>query len=271
MIVEKVKTQATSIGGMESCISIKQFRHEVDIESEWVSMTRQYADDKEFMPYEIEGYDTLRGYKVYDFDWFAYKKRQDKGGEPTHYQFRCAMPYAMLTKRVSQVEEFSGAINGAGFLLEVADVYKDMVLLKPTTQRHWAWLTPCQQWFHQSCNAYVTDEGFCPICGTPTPHCFTRRQLHDRIHKTHLDEEYFEVQEDYTKPDYDYNNEQLWTDNTAWIAVYVVKGGSEGFYVHVDRLDRIVNGRTMLLLGKYFDLEKAEEAVRRISRWVYDM
>ena len=52
-----------------------------------------------------------------------------------------------------------------------------------------------------------------------------------------------------------------------WLACYVVQGSSEGFYVHVDRLQKDPeSGRMRGLLVKLWRLEDAIEASARLTR-----
>ena len=60
----------------------------------------------------------------------------------------------------------------------------------------------------------------------------------------------------------------VWKD-TFWIKVFWVKGSSEGYYVHVEKLDMEKNSTT-LMLGKVWNVTSAEKMVRDISRFVWE-
>ena len=69
----------------------------------------------------------------------------------------------------------------------------------------------------------------------------------------------------------------VWGDRTRWIAVYMVEGGSEGWYVHVERVN-VPEGAgeihsayetESIMLGKFWDHERALEAVAMLTRFVY--
>ena len=61
---------------------------------------------------------------------------------------------------------------------------------------------------------------------------------------------------------------------TRWIACYWVEGGSEGWYVHIDRMlpkGGAENGfdSTPMVLGKFWDWERAEKCAQFATRLVY--
>lgn len=66
----------------------------------------------------------------------------------------------------------------------------------------------------------------------------------------------------------------LWASGVRWVAVYMVQGGSEGWYVHVDRIKAGKNGaRTAdaVLIGKYWQPEPALLAVSVLTRFIYGL
>lgn len=74
--------------------------------------------------------------------------------------------------------------------------------------------------------------------------------------------------EEYFEPDRDMNmSEPLWPDTcgTRWVTCFAVKGGSEGWYVHVERIDRN-HVSTNIALGKFWNPDSAVLAVSLISR-----
>lgn len=63
---------------------------------------------------------------------------------------------------------------------------------------------------------------------------------------------------DYFKITFNYDlhsdNEGNTFPDYKWISCYVVKGDSEGHYIHVDAIgDNIPNGRVMVMIGKTFE------------------
>ncbi len=56
------------------------------------------------------------------------------------------------------------------------------------------------------------------------------------------------------------------TRHVRWVAVYVVEGGSEGWFVHVDQIWH--EGRRIGLLAKFWRLDDAIEAAARLTRVV---
>lgn len=90
------------------------------------------------------------------------------------------------------------------------------------------------------------------------------------VREHHLErEEYFSLSNG-TK-----NDEPLWGKHTRWIAVYWVEGGSEGYYVHVDRLDwnesTQVTEATTMALGKFWSKASAAIAVTYLTPFVYGL
>lgn len=69
--------------------------------------------------------------------------------------------------------------------------------------------------------------------------------------------------------------EPIWSPTTVWIAVYWVEGGSEGYYVHVDRIeDREALGHrvsTVMACGKFWAKASASLAVTYLTPFVYGL
>lgn len=68
----------------------------------------------------------------------------------------------------------------------------------------------------------------------------------------------------------------LETDDSRWLSCYWVRGGSEGWYVHVDRItpdpDRIEGYRSeILFIGKFWTPERAAEVVTAVTGFLYDV
>lgn len=62
-------------------------------------------------------------------------------------------------------------------------------------------------------------------------------------------------------------DEPVWDSSTSWISVFWVVGDSEGYYVHVERI--IDKGqRQLVLLGKFWDWERAMACVNELQRLV---
>ena len=64
-------------------------------------------------------------------------------------------------------------------------------------------------------------------------------------------------------------DQPIW-DNQRWVAVFWVVGGSEGNYVHVENRWNDAKGdyADLILLGKFWNWERAETAVRAIQQFV---
>lgn len=72
------------------------------------------------------------------------------------------------------------------------------------------------------------------------------------------------------------SEEPLWKEDTRWIAVFWVEGGSEGYYVHVERLNinKELGGELVaqnLALGKYWSKGSASIAVTLLTPFVYGL
>ena len=69
----------------------------------------------------------------------------------------------------------------------------------------------------------------------------------------------------------------IWGEGTADVSVYWVTGQSEGYYVHVERRyhsDELntgyyANSAELVLTGKFWKWERAEEAVIAIQRFIH--
>lgn len=70
-------------------------------------------------------------------------------------------------------------------------------------------------------------------------------------------------------------SDEIWLPDTRWIAVYWVEGGSEGYYVHIDRIDYSKERDnfivTRLALGKYWAKASAGMAVLLLTPFVYGL
>jgi hypothetical protein len=64
----------------------------------------------------------------------------------------------------------------------------------------------------------------------------------------------------------DWRGKELYTKETHWLAVYWVVGGSEGYYVHVDRID--YEKRELVFLGKFWGHDEAMWATILVSRLI---
>lgn len=72
----------------------------------------------------------------------------------------------------------------------------------------------------------------------------------------------------------DYRNLPIFDNNAHWISAYAVRGGSEGWYVHIDKI--VVAGRfsgtktcETMLLAKFWSLDRALECVNAATRLIY--
>lgn len=62
---------------------------------------------------------------------------------------------------------------------------------------------------------------------------------------------------------------RVWTDDVHWIACYVVRGGSEGWYVHVDVIPHDRQTRKPYMLAKFWSLNEALRASEILTRLTY--
>ena len=133
----------------------------------------------------------------------------------------------------------------------------------------WDWDYDEQRYYHRFCDAYAEDHK-CLMCQTPTPDSFTWNDVLEFIREEGFDkDEYFSL----SPVDRGYLDRQVWDGGIdIWcIPVYWMVGGSEGYYVHVDRLiidEGNGNRSQLMLLGKFWDKERAKEAVVAISEFI---
>jgi hypothetical protein len=68
--------------------------------------------------------------------------------------------------------------------------------------------------------------------------------------------------------------DEVWKD-ARWVAVYWVEGGSEGYYLHIDRIvwneERQVNETQTYALGKFWSKASAAVAVTWLTPFVYGL
>jgi hypothetical protein len=81
------------------------------------------------------------------------------------------------------------------------------------------------------------------------------------------EDEYFNLSSRYGRSEPLTGSDLLYTPGTRWIAVFCVEGGSEGYYVHVERIS---NDKEMdcIFLGKFWQRERAMEAVTLLTACV---
>lgn len=67
----------------------------------------------------------------------------------------------------------------------------------------------------------------------------------------------------------DYMDKPIW-DKQHWISVFWVIGGSEGYYVHVENRwnDEQGDHSDLIMIGKFWDWERAEAATQAVQRFV---
>jgi hypothetical protein len=82
------------------------------------------------------------------------------------------------------------------------------------------------------------------------------------------DDEYFEMHTVYRHHHADWKREFVYADKVRWIAVYWVAGGSEGYYVHIETRERETQKAELVLLGKFWDVPRAEHAVNMLQALV---
>lgn len=58
---------------------------------------------------------------------------------------------------------------------------------------------------------------------------------------------------------------EFWPNEGEWIAVFVVTGGSEGWYVHIDHISRRDGKRTSLALAKFLSSQDDALAVANMT------
>lgn len=66
-----------------------------------------------------------------------------------------------------------------------------------------------------------------------------------------------------------YIDQPIW-DQQQWIAVFWVIGGSEGYYVHVEKRWNDESGEhaELILLGKFWQWERAQEATLSVQLFI---
>lgn len=107
----------------------------------------------------------------------------------------------------------------------------------------------------------------------PEPEYHSPRTLEDLVafHRT-LDikeEDYFSLSRNF------HFSETIFAQDTRWVAVYWVEGGSEGYYLHIDRqsyneaLEKLVI--TNVAIGKYWSIEAATKAVALLTPFVHGL
>jgi hypothetical protein len=74
------------------------------------------------------------------------------------------------------------------------------------------------------------------------------------------------VWQEYMHVGHEHRANDKWPDNYRWIAVYVVQGGSEGYYLHIDVV-YCEGNRELMILGKtlHCGLEEAYESAKQIA------
>lgn len=245
-------------------VTIESFRESIDFGAAYVA---DLADKVSKSDREVNLSD-----RIWHFAWFENAKQDIENGCLPR-QYRSAVHIDTLPRLVSQWEPDAGYYWSGGFQCEVADVYMGIALLKPANVDYWAWIFPLQRWYHQSCDFYMGyhKEGFCPVCGQPSPHLLTPRMLCQWLRKYGYDEEYWSIDDfDYAKNQkIDIIDQHIFTPNDSTVMVYMIPGGSEGYYVHVERWTE--KGTQRLMLGKFWDPQLAMEAVSRLTGLIYDM
>jgi hypothetical protein len=96
------------------------------------------------------------------------------------------------------------------------------------------------------------------------PH--TWRTVLDLIQEMGFDgDEYFHL-----FPDKRYMIDQPIWDRQYWISVFWVVGGSEGYYVHVENRwnDEKGDYADLIILGKFWDWERAEDATKAVQQFI---
>jgi hypothetical protein len=81
------------------------------------------------------------------------------------------------------------------------------------------------------------------------------------------DDEYFSMSFDYKNNRQHEGDEPLYAEDTRWIGVFCVEGGSEGYYVHVERISG-EHEMDNIFLGKFWSAKRAMEAVTLLTACV---
>jgi len=137
------------------------------------------------------------------------------------------------------------------------------------------WEQGDEGWYHKKCDAY-SDKYHCPMCGVADPSSFTWGDIEKHIREQGYDkDEYFGWN---WSDNGEYINRQVWNGTEDWyVAVWWSPGGSEGWYVHVDRLwtEKGVDDRfdyrcgKTILLGKFWSMERAQEVTQALTEYIY--
>jgi hypothetical protein len=93
-------------------------------------------------------------------------------------------------------------------------------------------------------------------------------EVADFVKANRLDqEEYFSIDHTVTR------HAPIWGPDVWNIAVWVVEGSNEGFYLHVDAIirdpERPGGRRVSKMLGKFWNLDTAMDAVDLLTRYIY--
>lgn len=66
-----------------------------------------------------------------------------------------------------------------------------------------------------------------------------------------------------------YMDQPIW-DHQQWVSVFWVIGGSEGYYVHVEKrwTDESGEHAELILLGKFWQWERAQEAAQSVQLFI---
>jgi hypothetical protein len=107
---------------------------------------------------------------------------------------------------------------------------------------------------------------YCPL---------TWEELYAFIRAEKLDEEEYFSNKDYENGWDSFKHEEVYTCNDTrrvrWIATWWTPGGSEGYYVHVEEIGTKGHEdyQKTRLLGKFWSIDSAEQAVNKISRFIH--
>lgn len=140
-------------------------------------------------------------------------------------------------------------------------------MLAKSRHSEWQWDYTEQKYYHIFCDSFAA--GYkCPICDLTTPDSFTWGDILEFIRQKGCDrDEYFH----FARYDVeDLVDCQVWNDSIWQIAVYWVKGDSEGWYVHIDEVYSRCSTRKLILLGKFWDTDRAAAACRDVTEFIYN-
>jgi hypothetical protein len=151
---------------------------------------------------------------------------------------------------------------------------------RPVALPDWWWNFSAQKWQHLPCGAEALvgshEPPFCPKCEVRNPEVRTVGDLMELVQRHALDaDEYFSPHDWQGVTLRDRGQvlrDPLWLKNTKWIAVFWVVGGSEGYYVHVERVQSPeAHGPATIqdiALGKFWDRERAAFATGLVQLWI---